>query len=262
MPFALLRVAFARLLRLVAYATGAGLCLAHAQAAELPRIAVLTEEVPPHVVLRGNTITGPTTEWVRAIVKRAGYQPDIQVRAWQAVVQLGERPDPVLIYPIVRTPERESGYQWIARLTTGRSYFYRLATREDIVLTKLTDARRYQIGAVRKDVRTDYLISRGFTPGPDGALVATTDNLESLRLLKHGRIDLVPITPAALEATCARLGINPDEFTRMIPTGQSMDFYLAANKAVPPETIERLVNSYRQLVAEGLYAQMMGDLAN
>ncbi|GAA5178415.1 ABC transporter substrate-binding protein [Niveibacterium umoris] len=241
---------------------GAALSVGVGVAAEMPRIPVLTEEVPPHVVLRGDTVTGPTTEWVRAIVKRAGLQPDIQVRAWKAVVQLAERPEPVLIYPIVRTPEREAAYQWVARLTTGRSYLYRLAARDDIRIAKLADARRYQTAAVRKDVRTEYLLNNGFTGGPDGSLVETTDNAESLRLLKLGRVDLVPIAPAALEATCAKLGIGTDEFVRTIPTGLTMDFYLAANKAVPADVVERLASAQRQLAAEGAYQQIMGALAN
>ncbi|MES2104067.1 MAG: transporter substrate-binding domain-containing protein [Pseudomonadota bacterium] len=242
----------------LAAAMFAMLILGNAIAAEDYHITVLAEDAPPHSMLKDGQVTGTSTEFVRLLAARAGLIPDIRLMNWKAALQIVDGQSAVLIYPIARTAERENGFYWIGRIAVYKTYFYKKKDREDIQLKKLEDARVYRIGAVRKDVRADFLLSNGFPASAGNGLIDVTDNKEALRLLHIGRVDLTPLSPFALEGACSATGLNCSQFEAALPINLTADMFVAASKKTPAETVKRLQAAYDSLVADGTFARMLG----
>ena len=69
----------------------------------------------------------------------------------------------ILIYSIGRSPEREKLFKWIDIISPYEVYFYKLKSRKDISIKNLEDAKKYRIGGVNNDIRTQYLLGKGFS---------------------------------------------------------------------------------------------------
>ncbi|GGC70779.1 substrate-binding periplasmic protein [Undibacterium terreum] len=230
-------------------------------AAEDNHIIVLAEDAPPHSVLKDGQVTGTSTEFIRLLAARAGLVPDIRLMNWKAALQLTDSQSALLIYPVARTAERENSFYWIGRLAVYKTYFYKKRSREDIQLKKLEDARAYRIGAVRKDVRANFLSDNGFQADTGSGLIDVSDNKEALRLLQIGRIDLTPLSPFAFEGACNATGLNCGLFEAALPINLTADMFVAASKKTPPEVIKRLQAAYASLVADGTFSRMLGKYA-
>ncbi|MES2071768.1 MAG: transporter substrate-binding domain-containing protein [Pseudomonadota bacterium] len=222
---------------------------------EPSRLIVFTEDAAPHSVSKDGQVVGASTEFVRMMVEKAGFKPDVRMMSWKAVLQVAETQPAALIYPISRTSEREASYAWIGRLANYKTYLYKLKARTDIALKKTDDAKAYKIAAIREDVREEFLLAHGFR---QQGIVGVTDNKEAMRLLMIGRVDLAPLSQVGLEGTCVAEKMNCSLFEQELPLGLTMDVYVAANKNTPADTVRRLQNAYDGLVADGSYQRLLG----
>ncbi len=131
-------------------------------AAQATDLQIVTENLPPYNYRDGAVIKGVSAEVVQALLKEVGLQADIHVLSWvRAYLKALNQPN-VLIFSIVRTPDREALFHWVGQVSTTQSYLFKLSSRRDIRIARLQDARRYLIGTWREDVREQYLLSQGF----------------------------------------------------------------------------------------------------
>lgn len=137
-------------------------CWGSALAAEPVR--VLTEEFPPYNYTDEGRITGLGTEVVQAVLKELGLQGQFQSLPWSRAYETVINTPGVLLYSIVRTPEREKSFKWVGVIAPADYHLFALAGR-DIRLATLEDARRWQIGTVQQTVGEQYLLSQGFQKG-------------------------------------------------------------------------------------------------
>ena len=125
-------------------------------------ITVVTEEYPPYNFLDSNNrISGMATEVVEEVLKRARLDYKMAMYPWARAYQLAQDAPNVLIYSIGRSEQRESLFKWVDVIAPYDVYLYRLKSRTDIKATRLADVRHFKIGAVRDDVRAQYLEKEG-----------------------------------------------------------------------------------------------------
>lgn len=230
----------------------AGLAPRGASAGEL---LVMTEELQPHSTLRDGRVVGSSTEFVEALLKEAGLEYRLDLRAWNAVMQTAATQNAVLVYPIGRTAEREAAFQWIGPLGTLEHRLYKLKRRTDLHPQVLADLRGHTIAVVPRDARQIYLQQQGFAPQTE--LIETTDNRQAMRLLSLGRVDYAPIATGSLEAYCRAEQLDCSQFEPTIPLGMKLTLYLAANPATPRETLDRLRSAWARLVENGSYQRIL-----
>ena len=65
----------------------------------------------------------------------------------------------MLIYFIGRNDQREN--LWVGVIAPSDVYLYRLKSRSDIKVGQMADVKHHRIGAVRDDVRPQYLHKAG-----------------------------------------------------------------------------------------------------
>lgn len=227
------------------------------QAALLP-LSVVTEDAAPHSSMRNGRVEGVSADFVRQMAGEAGYAAEIRLLSWKAALQIADVQAGVMIYPIARTAEREANYQWIGRLATYKTYFYKLKSRHDIQLRQLEDGQRLRVAAVRKDVRSEYLQSKGYRTGNTDGLIEVSDNRAALQLLRFGRVDLIPSSAISLQATCEAEGTDCGIFEPVIAIGLDIEIYVAMNKLTPPAQVQALRKAYDKLVENGSFQKTLG----
>ena len=122
-------------------------------------ITVVTEHAPPLSYLKNDQIVGAATEIIEMVLENENINYHISLYPWARAYSMAFKEN-VLIYPISRTVEREKLFKWVGSVYEIQYYFFKLKKRKGIKVFNLEDAKKYQIGVVRKDVRYQYLLRK------------------------------------------------------------------------------------------------------
>lgn len=238
----------------VCIAIAAGVC---AYAADAPAdILVLTgdrvraSDVDSHA-------RGYGREFIDKLMLDAGLRYTLEPQPFaRALKTLDTNPSAVL-FPMLRTVERESKYQWIGLLAKRNYYLYRLESRSDIVVHTLEDAKRYRIGVLRGDVRTDYLRAQGFVEGMDKGLELVNVSFSLLKMQQAGRIDLVVFSDEGLKLACEEAKIRCDGMVPAFRLDLASGLWLAASPQMPPALVGTLRKAFQKQEDSGYLGKLM-----
>ena len=76
-------------------------------------------------------------------------------------------------------------FKWIGPVSDRNIYFYKLKSRSDIIINKLSDAKKYNVGTVINTANSEYLESKGFK------LKKVPNYIQNMYKLLNGRVDLI-----------------------------------------------------------------------
>lgn len=222
-------------------------------------IRVVTTDYPPFQMTEGNKVTGMTTEIVEAVISNAGFKADIKMYPWPRAYKMGLRVPNVLIYSIVRTPEREKLFKWIGPIAPYNVYFWKLKKRKDIKIHSIEDARHYKVGGVIDDNRSDQLKKLGFVVGKNLDMVSSDEI--NLRKLYAGRIDTMTFDDMSFSHKVRAEGKDFNKLEKLIKLdGSSHELQLAANLNMPDEVVEKLRASLIAFKKNNKYQQIKNRL--
>jgi len=220
-------------------------------------ITVATEESPPLNFTKDGKVQGPATALVEATLKAAKLDFKVDVYPWARAMAMATEQPNVLIFSLGRTAEREPNFKWVGEITPFRYSLYKLKKRADIKLTKLDDAKKYSVGVVRDDVLAKHLLGKGFTAGSTQGLQEVNSNDLNLQKLEAGRIDMFPISEAALELRCEKNKIDCSQFEPAIELELVNHLYMAYSKATPDDVVERTRTAYKGLAKDGTVKKLL-----
>ncbi len=214
----------------------------------LSKVTVVTCIEPPYQMhVGGGPLTGVSVEAVQLMLREAGVDPKIQVLPWARAYRLAQRSENVMLFSILRNPQREKLFKWVGPLHPFQVYFYRMKDRPEIRVNALDDARKYRIGVVRDDSRNIYLRSRGFGE----KLEEVNLDEQNVKMLFLGRIDLLPSDPFVLSYWIKVMNADPasgqsygmDKLERIFHVaGADGENYVAMS----PQTDDRVVEHFRR----------------
>lgn len=228
-----------------------------------PVIQLVTEDAPPLAMVSDGKLGGPAPPFVEKVFERAKVPFTHQVYPWARSYAMATTMPNVVIYSLARTMERESRFKWIGQLLSTPIALYSLARRQDIRLDNLEQAKKLNIGVVLRDVRLDWLRQQGFAdrpPGGQGGLDLSDGSDSNYRKLQRGMVDVIPVSPLAMQAFCREKGIDCRLFRRVYTLPLTTDLYLAASLDTPDETVTALRHAFTQLVRDGTYRQAFAGL--
>ncbi len=209
-------------------------------------LQVATTEYPPFQYTDNEQIKGFNTSIVEKVIKNAGYKPDIKSYPWARALKLAKKEREMLIYSIVRNPEREKKFKWIGVIAPFNVYFWKLKNRDDIKISTILDAQKFKCGATTGDVRTDQLIKLGFIPGLN--LEAVESDQQNIRRLFAGKIDILTQDDVSLRYIVESLNLNFSLVQKiMYMKGLPRELYLAASLGTPDDVVEKLRASLKDL---------------
>ena len=237
-----------------------GMCLLFAGVLALTCLCARAETL--HVVtedssyswLQSGKVAGPASEVVEKALNGAGFTDyHMALYPWARAYDMARLEPNVVIYPIIRSTEREPLFKWVGELEPVTQAFWRLRQRQDIVVGSLLDALKYTVGIVRDDARQEYLESKGFS-----RMVVSANNLDNLRKLLSGQVALVPMPEREARVQCAALHIDFDQLEHAYTLSElSQSLYVAVSLKTPDETVQRLTRAFERLKEDGTVAKAL-----
>ncbi|WP_247749689.1 substrate-binding periplasmic protein [Pseudoalteromonas viridis] len=212
------------------------------------QLQVVTEEwVPYNYTNQQGLVDGRATQKVREVLDAAGISYEIQVFPWTRAMKIAQTQPNTMIYSIFRTPEREAHFEWACPLLRPvKEHLFRLASRNDIKLNSLNDAKRYITALVRGSVVHEYLLSKGFKGGVNLDLSADPSSL--IKKLLAGRVDFLITTEFTIYEALRRID-KPYEMVISALEVRERSGERAC-MAFHPKTDSELINQVRRALAE------------
>jgi polar amino acid transport system substrate-binding protein len=227
------------------------LLLGAANAAWAEKLTLTTEDYPPFNVKgdASHPISGISTDIVRELMKRADINIDITMYPWQRALSIASSDSDACVYSTVRTAKREPLYKWVGPLTSDDWALFAPADSK-IVLKNLEEAHAYKLGGYQGDAAGDFMVSHKFNVD-----VADSDKFNPQKLMA-GRIDLWIAGMRTGPFVARREGVS--NIKPVLTFGEAKDYqmYLACNKAVSDETINRLNSILKQMRSDGSIAKI------
>lgn len=218
------------------------LALSVVRSAVAQEITVVTEEYPPYNFLDSNKkIAGMATEVVEEVLKRAKLTYHLEIYPWARAYKMAQDAPNVLIYSIGRSKKRENLFKWVDVIAPYDVYLFRLKSRPEVKLSKLSEIKNFKIGAVREDIDAQYLEELGVKPE-----LTSSDSLNS-RKLALGRIDMLTMDEYALISLYKHEGIDPNTVVKAFKLeALSSGLYMAFSK----QTSNDIVNKCKVMLAQ------------
>lgn len=216
-------------------------------------LKVLTEEFPPYNYTDNGKITGFATAVVRATLEEAHIEGDFQSLPWARAYETALDGDSVLIYSIGRSPQREKLFKWVGVIAPTQYYLFSLPQRK-LQLTRLEQAKNFQIATVNEDVGEQFLISKGFVKGKNLQSSAKYElNYEKLKL---GRVDLWIMSELTAIYLARQAGDVPGQMlarSYALTELGSDGYYMAFGMQTPDALVERVSKALATIKSNGTY---------
>lgn len=205
------------------------------------RLVLATEEYPPYNMSGPNgTVTGISTDIVRALLDAAGYDYEISVYPWARAIALARTQVNTCVYSMSRTPEREALYKWIGPLVANDwTLFARSGASRP---QALDEAMLMRIGSYQGDAIVAYLQTRGHLVD-----VAPSDDVNPKKLLA-GRIDFWATGKLIGQYRLRQQGV---EGVEPVLTFNHTEMYLACQVQLPDAQVTKLTQTLHALEKSG-----------
>ncbi len=225
--------------------------------AEQATIRFYSEVAAPFYWLDANgEPQGASVDLANAISALTGIQSTVESMAWaRAYYEATHRPN-IVLTSVLKTPARESEFQWLGLVHVARASFIGLKARQNIQLANVDDARRYRVGTVRGYGAANYLLKQGFVEKQNLILATNTEQLWSL--LYSGRIDLAlsnletdrfEISDAGFDPALVTAHFNVDEL--------NLQIQMATGLTTPAATASAISDALSELKQNGEYTRIM-----
>lgn len=215
----------------------------------LQNITIATCIEPPYQMQeQDGALTGVSVELVQLMLKEAEVDAQIQVYPWARAYRMAQTNENVMLFSILRNPQREKLFKWVGSLHPFHVFFYRLKSRPEVVVNTLDDAKKYKIGVLKDDSRNIYLRSQGFDDKNLNEAPLDENNIK--KLFAH-RIDLLPSDPFVLAYWFKVINEKPVD-NQLFDLHQVEPIYRLEGAdgdnyiAMSPQTDDRVVKHFRQ----------------
>jgi polar amino acid transport system substrate-binding protein len=215
----------------------------HAQTLEL-----LTEDGPPHNMLKGGKIVGMSTEKLESAFKQLGMPFHAQLMPWSRAFQLTLANSNYCIYTTARTAEREHLFQWVGPITYSDWVLYTLADNP-VKVSKIEDVRDEIIGGYSQtEAITVWLLEHGFHVDTGAA-----DDMNPQKLMKR-RFKYWADSKVTGTLLLKQQGLSKN-IIPVLTFGHS-EMYLACNLGVDRALIDKLNRVLEKMRADGEFARI------
>ncbi len=212
-------------------------------------LVLLTENFPPYNMssdgksfARDTEIQGIAADLVREMFRRADIPCSMTLRfPWTRVYQQAKDTPNHGVFVLARQPDREALFKWVGPL--GPDDWVLLAPpASQIKLDSLEQAKGLRIGAYKGDAIAESLQRQGLKP------VLVLRDQDNAKKLASGEIDLWATGDPAGRYLARQIGMTA---FKTVLRFNGTELYLALNKSVPDDVVERLQQALEQMREDG-----------
>lgn len=216
---------------------------------------IVTENHPPVQFEAQGEVKGSATQIVRLLLSRAQLSGRIRVMPWARAFKTALGDENVLIYSMLRSAAREAHFHWIGPVARVNPSLLKLSKRQDIQVSRLSDAKPYLIGIMRDSYAHDYLLKLGFSEKDSMHLMGTVS--EQVRLFANGKVDLLLTDPLVVRQKLNALGYAHLGLDTVLPIPEkARDLYLAASINTEKGKLKQLRQAWEVLIKQPEYSHL------
>lgn len=215
------------------------------------KLYIYTENFPPYNMSTNgrafehsaDNIDGICTERAKAVLDQSGHEYRIKLRNWNYGYNRALSKANHGIYCTTYTEERAPLFKWVGPLAQNLWTIF-APPGSTLKMNKLEDAKGKTIGGYRNDVRSEYLLKRGYDVS-----VIDSDDLNPKRLAL-GQIDLW-----IAERLAGPYLASQQDIEGLVPvfSFNDVDLYLAMSLETPDEVIADLNRALQAVKDNGTF---------
>lgn len=240
------------------------LCCQQAVAANPLRI--VTENMPPYNYQDDSgKVSGPSAEVVHELLKSMNLTVKMEVYPWARAYREATNAPNVLIFSIVRTPQREDDFHWLSGIGPIDIQLFGSAD-DDITDCQAGNSARFDdlnraanrtIGLLRQSSQLNFIKSHQDIQATD--LVVGKSYEDLYKMHQRGRIDFF-LAPGFLVHYLNNKLNTPSQHLPTsyytIPSKHQRKLYLAFSKNTPMQTVNKFKTALEKLHQSGKVAQI------
>ena len=225
-------------------------------------IKLYTEDIPPfQIVDRNQTMTGGLAHVVvEELLERSEYQAKVIPLPWARAYKKTLNEPNTLLYSIARSPQRESAFAWIGKISHVRYYFYGKPNKSDYVNLAAEDVRNLNVVVVRKSIEYDLLKQFGFIV--DKNLFLADSYPSAFKMVMLGRVDAIYSNQMTISGITEYLNEVTPSLVPIYTLNQSLDLYIAANKDSDEALLNHLKSLLQQMTRDGTIEALLLEEKN
>lgn len=206
----------------------------------------------PLVFQKDKTLSGAVAETVFAMQKQLKDTSTVTLQPWTRAYTLATQNLNTAIFPIVRTPERESLFKWVGPLFSEGDYFFKYK-EAPLSIDTLEDAKQVARIAVKENTYPHlYLRAKGFTNLDIGPSYEA-----NYKKLVSRRVNLVFLGEKTYRYMVASQGLDPSQFVRTNYRIATSSAWLAFTPDVPDAVIAKWQNAFNRIKRNGLHKAIL-----
>ncbi|MFB3241118.1 transporter substrate-binding domain-containing protein [Aeromonas salmonicida] len=217
-------------------------------------IQAVTEELPPYNYRdRDGLVTGLSVDLLQRMVDRSKLSLDskgVQLLPWARAYQMALHQPNTVIFSIVRLPEREDLFHWVGPIAPRTLWFYRLAKREEVTASHLSELAPWRIAVVRNSAAARELAEMGLN------LVLVHDEDDKFRMMLRRRADIAPALQMGAAYHIESLGHSYSDFVPLFQYQDTKQFYFAFSLETDEAIIKALQGTLDSMRADGTYDEI------
>ncbi|MCP4596135.1 ABC transporter substrate-binding protein [Neptuniibacter sp.] len=204
-----------------------------------PQVEVLTSHFKPYSYLENNEPVGYSISQVKKVFEQLDYNPKIGIVKWKHVYNRSLHRPNILIFSLLRTPEREDKFHWIGKIGEVETFLFKKKGNVEVTVSSLDEGKMYITGVIERDAKGKYLSSKGYN------LFPLTSQASAIKLLMRGRLDLILGDKRSLLHDLKELGLPSDTLIPVLKLEEvSKPIYLAFSKGTSTELVEDFRSAY------------------
>lgn len=219
----------------------------------LGKLHYLTEEYKPYnFANEAGAPTGLAVELLHQVWQKTHTPAQtITIMPWARGYYLLTQKPNVVLFSTARTGARDPLFKWACPIGYAEIVLVGLADR-NITITKLDDAKAFNIGAVRADVGEQLLLNNGFD---ETKLMAANRLAQALKMLTSGRVDLVSTNKTTMEQLIVEQKLDPARFKEQWVLS-SEQFCFAFSHPISDELVKEFQTGLTQVLASSEFQQI------
>lgn len=214
-------------------------------------LKIFTEDSPPANYSKNGKPAGMSVEIVREILNRLGEKVEIEIVPWARGYSIALSRPNVALFSTTRLPQREKLFKWVGPIYTQQWGFYS-KKGSGLQINSLDEAKKVNsIGTYLNDAKEQFLKKKGFVN-----LITTNKNINNIRHLLKGDIDLWVSSDFNMPYLAWQAGINPDQL-ELAFSFRNVENYIAFSSNTPDAVITAWQLALDAIKREGTYVRLI-----
>jgi len=208
-------------------------------------IEVVSENWRPYNFEENGEVKGTSSVLVKKALEKVKWPYSITIYPWARAYRIALNKPNVLIYTIMRIPQREKLFKWVRPLGPPQeTWLWKKKDNDAISINKLQDAKKYTVVTNRDSMDHIWLKANGFQDRKNFYITNSVQDV--LRMTRAGRVELMAFSLAVFESEVRKAGMNVDDFEKVFPLFSTQP-YIAFSRSTKDDVVDALIKAYDDL---------------